>query len=176
MVSKNRAKFRRWMGNLFGMEAEKGEIGTRAETVWKGRREDYMASITVTGDAASTANRHFGSARWAAGKMKGVFENGSMFFICCASLFPALENPEPLQVLERHVEERDTACHRLHSTSPTSTAPLDRLRPLCYRHPARRPLGLWSLLPPWPYTLCNSDMLCLSTRALPCKPFMCCGY
>lgn len=27
---------------------------------------------------------------------------------------PALENPEPLQVLKRrHVEERDTACHRL---------------------------------------------------------------
>ena len=30
-----------------------------------------------------------------------------------ANICPALENPEPLQVLKRHVEDRDTACHRL---------------------------------------------------------------
>jgi hypothetical protein len=43
----------------------------------------------------------------------------------------ALENPEPLQVLKRHVEDRDTACHRLPQHLNPQPLPLPWVNLVC---------------------------------------------
>jgi len=149
LVSKKRAKFRRVVVDAKGQ----GEFGLlmaiqRQEKKRASRKRHGMGIITSPSREACHAlarGLRFGSLRCASanetsfGKMVRCSSFAGARQPC--QLVLALENPEPLQVLKRHVEDRDTACHRLPQHLNPPTTPLGQPCARSYRRLVCRRLG-----------------------------------
>ena len=124
-----RAKFRRVVVDANGQVGRwetGGQAGRERQTMYRDNNNNIIASGGVLPSCTNSfkAAIHFGSSHRASANETtfGKMVRCSSFAGSPhpANICPALENPEPLQVLKRHVEDRDTACHRLsqHASTP----------------------------------------------------------